>query len=86
MRVKKINRSSFYGPEKQIVPEEFLWAIWECLARGLCVLAHGNENLDGPVWERPGILHLDIKPQNSEFLGFDAVGLTDFDSITWRKR
>ena len=49
------------------LPELIIWHIWECLARGLCVLAHGNEELDGPnhkSWLRP-IGHFDLKPDNS---------------------
>lgn len=30
-------------------------------------MQNGNENLDGPRWARPEIVHFDIKPHNSKF-------------------
>jgi hypothetical protein len=57
------------------VPEEMEWAIFECLARALCVLAYGTEDVDAPVsptW-RP-IAHFDIKNENSRSI----VSFPDF--------
>jgi hypothetical protein len=77
----------YYGKEKKPVPEEYIWLVWECLARGLCVLAYGNENLSGPRWLHPEIGHFDIKPNNSKLtFSVEKLGLTDLDSIGWRKR
>ncbi|RFU34910.1 hypothetical protein B7463_g1376, partial [Scytalidium lignicola] len=45
------------------MPEAYIWRIFECLALALCVLAHGNEDLEGPGWNIE-ICHFDIKPQN----------------------
>ena len=76
-----------YGTEKKPVPEEYIWLVWECLARGLCVLAYGNENLSGPRWLHPEIGHFDIKPNNSKLpFSIAKLGLTDLDSIGWKER
>lgn len=75
---RRLTESSQFWTVADLIPEEYIWAIWECLARGLCVLAYGNENLDGEVWDRPEIMHLDIKPHNSEFL----MLLTQEDQLT----
>lgn len=46
------------------MPEHIVWLVFECLARGLCVLLHGNENLyPAPSWDQE-IGHFDIKPGN----------------------
>ncbi|KAH8812135.1 hypothetical protein F5884DRAFT_303896 [Xylogone sp. PMI_703] len=47
------------------MPEAYIWRIFECLALALCVVAHGNENLEGPSWQTE-MVHFDIKPQNSK--------------------
>jgi hypothetical protein len=48
------------------VPEIVIWNILECLASGLCVMAHGNAEVDGPVWKELGIVHFDLKPDNGK--------------------
>jgi serine/threonine protein kinase len=54
------------------LPERIIWLVFECLARGLCILLHGNENLDpSPSWDQ-GIGHFDIKPGNILVGGRDS--------------
>ncbi|KIN07272.1 hypothetical protein OIDMADRAFT_109769 [Oidiodendron maius Zn] len=62
-----VNSSRKVEIEQGILPEYFVWSVWECLARGLCVLQNGNENREGPRWPYPEIGHFDIKPHNSKF-------------------
>lgn len=51
------------------MPEWHFWKIWECLTRGICVLAHGNDSLEplGSDFER-GFVHFDLKADNGKCL------------------
>jgi serine/threonine protein kinase len=46
------------------MPEELIWEIFKCLTLGLAVMQHGNEQLNGPAWDKE-VAHMDIKPENS---------------------
>lgn len=50
------------------VPEEFVWRIFECLARSLLIMEFGTENPMGQPWLENPVAHFDIKPANSRRL------------------
>lgn len=49
----------------QSVPEEYIWRIFHCLAKGCAMLEKGRENPTLPSGPRKPIVHFDIKPANS---------------------
>ncbi|TAQ89865.1 hypothetical protein B7494_g1799 [Chlorociboria aeruginascens] len=53
-------------------PEEYVWRIWECFARGCMVLEHGTEDPYGKSKGDP-IVYFDMKPGNVFFGDNDAL-------------
>lgn len=48
-------------------PEVTVWAIFHCMALGLCNIANGSEDPRAGPREGGMITHFDIKPANCEF-------------------
>lgn len=62
--------------------EKTLWELFQCLARGVAVLDHGNERFEGPgvIPARPyPVVAFDIKPENGKSLDWylSACSTTD---------
>ncbi|CZR61314.1 uncharacterized protein PAC_11210 [Phialocephala subalpina] len=75
--------TAFY-PADVLIPEATIWRVFECLSRGLCVMAYGNETGEGVPWKEP-IGHYDLKPDNiligskdEDHVDHEIVKIADF--------
>ena len=65
--------SSVYNNAQNPLPEANIWRVFECLAKGLCMLESGREDLTSEKWNKYPIGHFDIKPENSNlFFSFST--------------
>jgi len=57
-------RTPDWSNEKYWIPEEILWRIVECAARGMMMLQTGTEEPGQPPWKERPVVHFDLKPAN----------------------
>ncbi|KZF18948.1 kinase-like protein [Xylona heveae TC161] len=70
----------YYTIHRLMIPEAFMWHVFNSLATALCYLAHGRaDGSRDPSWE--AIIHGDIKPENILLFKPDAQSGTLYPTV-----